>query len=156
MSRMVQMKALLLYTVNSFVNGAILHGDDREGADVKARFPLVSEEDAQRLEREKLAERYEGKVPDENADDGTGLTLGERAGVMMENVTDADNSVEAPTGMDTRMTTTFERPLEELAGAGGAERSVLTATDATEAPAAEDDAPASSTRKTGRGSAASK
>lgn len=149
MAKLVQMMALTFFTVNSTVNGAILHGDDRENADVQARYPQVSEEDAKRLEREGLAKRHDGKVPDSNSDDGTGLSLGERAGVMMENVTDADNSVDAPTGMDTRMTTTFERPIEELAGAGGADRSVLTATDASEAPAAEDDAPASS-RKTAR------
>ncbi len=155
MSKMIQMIALSMFTVNSTVNGAILHGDDREGADAAARYPLVSEADAARLEKDGLAKPYDGKLPGDSSNDGAGLTVDERSGVMVEGVNDAESSVEATTGLATRMTTAFEAPLENLAGAGGAERAVLTADDGKGEVAAEEEAPAGAA-KTGAAKTASK
>ena len=138
---LVQMKATATYTRNSPKTGAILHGDNREKADIAARYPRVSEGDAAFLEREKLAERYDGKVPTGEGDDGTGLTVDERSGVMTEANADAEDSVDQPTALATRDSTVFEAPIEELAGSGGADRAVLTATSAGTAPAS-DEAPA--------------
>ena len=141
---MVQMKATQFFTVNSPTTAQVLHGDDREEADVAARFPYVSEKDAAFLEEQGLAKPYDGKVPTDNgAGDGSGYTIDERAGVMTEDHNDAEESVERTTGLATRASTVYERPVEELAGAGGAQQAMITATDTTSGPAAEDEAPAS-------------
>jgi hypothetical protein len=140
MAKMVQMKATGFFTRNSPTTAAILHGDDRKEADVAARFPLVSEDDAAFLEAQGLAKPYTGTVPAETGSDGTGMTIDERAGVMVEHYAEDEDSVEAPTGLDTRNTTAFENPLERIAGAVGGRS--LTATDKTGAPVGEEEAPA--------------
>jgi len=128
MAKLVQMIALTLFTVNSPTTGAILHGDDREQADVRARYPLVSESDAAFLEKNKYAERYDGKVPSE---DGTEeLSVGEYAARETEGVSEADQSVDQSTALDTRATTAFEAPVETLAGQGGVNTIVVAGDEA--------------------------
>lgn len=140
---MVQMKASTFFTRNSPANGVVLHGDDREKADIAARFPLVTEKDADYLEREGLAERYDGRLPkDASGGDGTGLTIDERAGVFTEHHAEAEDSVEDTTGLATRQSTVFERPIEELAGSGGANRDVITVSSSRTGLVEEPDAPA--------------
>lgn len=117
-----QMKAKQFFTRNSPKTGAILHGDDRDNADVQARFPRVTPEDADFLEREGLAERYDGRVPRATSSDGSGMTVGERAGEFAGHHLDADQSVDRSTGLDTRQSTVFEKPIEEMAGEGGHRR----------------------------------
>jgi hypothetical protein len=146
----VQMKALRLFTVNSPTTAVILHGDDREEADVAARYPYVSASDAVFLEKEGYAEPYDGKLPD--ADD-SGETVGDRAARLTEESAEAENSVEATTGLATRSSTAFERPVEELAGQGGAR--TMNVADATAAPASEEEAPASGKGKTAKAPAKS-
>lgn len=118
---MVQMKALLFLTVAG--TRGILHTDPSEKADIRARFPLVSEPDAAILERHKAAERYEGKVPEAGeTGDGTtaeGLSVDERAGVMVQDTADADQSTNAATGLDTRQTTAFPEGPDQLRNVTG-------------------------------------
>lgn len=149
---LVLMMATTFFTRNSPTTGAILHGDDREEADVKARFPLVSEADADYLESEKLAERYDGKVPEEGVPGSE--TVNERAGRMADEHMEADQSVEQPTGLDTRGSTAFERPVEELAGSAGSSRRMID-TGAEAPSASEEDAPASGKSKSGKAAAKS-
>jgi hypothetical protein len=145
----VQMAATAFFTRNSPTTGAILHGDDRKEADAIARYPLVSEEDAAYLEREKLAKRHDGRVPAEDEDaDNPAETIGDRAARVMEDHTEADQSVDQSTGLDTRASTVFEKPVEDLAGASGSGRSMIDAEDTTT-----DEAPAGGRR--GRGGKAS-
>lgn len=141
---MVQMKASKFFTRNSPTTGQILHGDDRKEADNAARYPYVSPGDAEFLEKEGLAKPYSGSISEDGdaADDGTGLTVDERSGVMVEENIDAENSVDATTGLSTRDTTAFPQSPEAMAGAGGTGRE-FTATDKTSGPASEPDAPAS-------------
>lgn len=138
---MVQMKAQGMFTRNSPTTGAILHGDDREQADKRAQFPLVSAADAQFLEDEGLAKPHSGSI--DLSDDVVGMTIDERAGEFSQHYAEADAStVNGSTGLDTRQTTTFERPLEQISAAGGANREVLRAASAGGDVAAEEDAPA--------------
>lgn len=136
MAKMVQMMALSMATIAG--SRGILHTDDRKEADLAARYPLVSEEDAALLERNKFAKRYDGTVPTE---DGEGdLTVDEYAERETEDSSDAENSVDATTGLATRSTTAFEAPVDALA-TGDTGRSI-TADDGRSAPASPDDAPA--------------
>jgi hypothetical protein len=143
---MVRMKANRLFTVNSPFNGAILHGDDRKEADALARYPDVSERDAQFLENhpDKLASRYDGKIDDDDGEAGD-VSIGERAGNMVEANADAEASVDATTGLSTRDTTAFAQPIEEMAGAQSA-RTIVAEDSTTAAPA--DEAPASGSETT--------
>lgn len=140
---LVLMQALQFFTVNSPTNGAILHGDDREEADPIARYPEVSEKDAAFLEARGLAKPYNGRVQGGRpTEDGSGMTVDERSGFMTETNADAEDSTERTTGLATRDTTTFEKPIEELAGSGGANQPRMIADDGRSGPAAEDEAPA--------------
>lgn len=111
---MVQMKAKGTWTINSPTNSAIIHGDDRKGADPLAQYPYVTPADAEHLESRGLAEVYEGSVP---SGEGSGEeTVDERAGRAVEENADAENSVEDTTGLSTRDTTAHSQPVHELAG----------------------------------------
>lgn len=143
MADKVQMKAKAFGT-RSGARG-IIHTDDRKGADLMARYPLVSESDAVMLEREGLAERYDGKVPSAHEDDEAAagsMTVDERAGVMVEDQVDAENSVDLTTGLSTRQTTAFPDTPEDMAAAGARE---IVADDGRGTPA-DDTAPASGVR----------
>lgn len=142
---LVQMKATEFFTRNSPHNGAILHGDPGEKSDMIARYPQVSEADAVYLEKHKLASRHDGALPKADDDDEPSETVDERAAREVEEVTDADQSVEAVTGLDTRATTAFEKPVHELASSASQERIVLEP-GAGRGESAEDDAPASGKR----------
>lgn len=144
----VQLKATTFFTRNSPTTGAILHGDDRKEADAAAQFPYVSVDDAEYLVSENLAKEYSGEVPLNDAE-ARAMTVDERAGEYVEHHNDAENSVEQTTGLSTRQTTAFERPIEQLAGSSGANMAVLNGDDAGTAPAAEEDAPASGRRSGG-------
>lgn len=136
----VQMKALKFGTVSG--ERGILHTDDRKEADQAAQYPLVSEADAQRLERDGLAERFDGQVPTAEGDaDGDGdVNTDEYSLRETENVAEAEDSVEVTTGLATRATTAFEAEPEALA-TGDTGRSI-TVEDSSTAPASPDDAPA--------------
>lgn len=137
MAKMVQMMALAMGTISGA--RGILHTDERKGADLAARYPLVSEEDAVLLEGRKLAKRYDGSVPSAD-DEDEGLDVDSYAERETKDVNEAENSVDQTTGLATRATTAFERPPEQLvAGASGR---TLTAEDNRSAPASPDDAPA--------------
>ena len=144
----VQLKATQFFTRNSPTTGAILHGDDRKEADAAAQYPYVSPEDAEYLISEGLAKEYSGDVP-LNDDEARAMTVDERSGEYVEHHNDAENSVEQTTGLSTRQTTAFERPIEQLAGSGGANRAVLEGDDGGTAPASEEDAPATGRRSGG-------
>jgi hypothetical protein len=137
---LVQMKATTFFTRNSPSTGAILHGDPRTNADVIARFPKVSEADAAYLEDEGLAEPFDGSLP-KSRGPGPAETVDERAARLAEEHTEADQSVEVSTGLDTRGSTVFERPVHQLAGKSGGAAPVLKADDNRRSPPSSDDAP---------------
>jgi hypothetical protein len=147
---LVQLMATAFFTRNSPTTGAILHGDPRDEADVLARFPQVTEDDADYLEDEGLAKRYDGKLPAEEKRGSSRArreagdeTVGQRAARMAEENAEADQSVSQATGLDTRGSTAFERDPSELAGSSGATAGRMLVENEDGGPASEEEAPAS-------------
>lgn len=134
MRNLVQLKATTFYTRNSPTTGAILHGDPRDEADEIARFPQATEEDADYLEGEHLAERFDGSVPRGRRSGDAELDIHERGAAQVEENIEAENSVDQTTGLSTRDTTAFDKPIDQLAGRSGSGAPVLQA-EGDEAPA---------------------
>ena len=100
MKKKVQLKATKFATSN--VPGGIIHTDPAENADKRARYPLVTEEQADILIAAGVAEKMKGEVADE---EGGERLLSQQVEKELAKVADADADAERPTGLSTRATT---------------------------------------------------
>lgn len=105
--------------------GRILHTDP-EGSDPRSKHLMVTETEAQALERNGLAKRAEGaqdrdaaRVAYERGQRGDTLDVHARGAERVARFADAENSVEATTGLDTRETTAYPRDQTVTGGVQG-------------------------------------
>lgn len=109
---MVKVKAKNFGTVNSAVDGSILHFNPK-GSDKRAREREVDERDVQRLVDHDLIEAPKGysKSPVPGSDELETETLGEAAGrKVKEGAAQVDEGGEMPSGVTSRDTVAFQDP----------------------------------------------